>query len=348
MTIAQRVAQVSANYENATRCREFTAYAKYLLDAKGMPATAWKNAEQNRASPRVVDILKSAVGAGTTSDPVWAGALADYNLIAQSFLGSLREFSSFDTVLNDGSFKRVPLRSRVKIVTASAVGSLVGEGQPKPISKLSLADQQLVVRKVTSIVAITNELVRSVEPAAIDLVGNELKRAVAVASDATFLDIVTSTTGISSAPSTGMSAAQFSADLASALDSLSYGADARLYLVLSPASAKVVAFMRDANGNLYPGMTVSGGTIAGIKVVVSNAATDAILFDASQIAANSDTIVLDASDQASVVLDDAPSSGPQGMTNLWQSNMRGLKASRFFGAEVLRPEAVAVITGTTS
>jgi hypothetical protein len=119
-------------------------------------------------------------------------------------------------------------------------------------------------------------------------------------------------------------------------------------LVLSPAAAKVVAFMRDANGSLYPGMTVSGGVIAGIKVIVSNAATDAILFDASQIAANSDTITIDASSQGSVVLDDAPSSGPQAMTSLWQANMRAMRATRYFGAEVLRPEAVAVITGTTS
>jgi hypothetical protein len=145
-----------------------------------------------------------------------------------------------------------------------------------------------------------------------------------------------------------MDAASFSGDLASALDSLSFGADAKLYLIVPPASAKVVAFMRDANGSLYPGATVSGGTIAGIKVVVSNAATDAILLDASQVAAASDTITLDASDQASVVLDDAPSSGPQGMTNLWQSNMRALKASRFFGAEPLRPSSISIIEGVTA
>jgi Phage capsid family len=95
-------------------------------------------------------------------------------------------------------------------------------------------------------------------------------------------------------------------------------------------------------------MTVSGGTIAGIKVVVSNAATDAILFDASQIAANSDTIVIDASSQASVQLDDNPSSGPAQMVSLFQSNMRAMRATRYFGAEVLRPEAVAVITGVTA
>jgi HK97 family phage major capsid protein len=348
MTIAQRIGQVNANMESATRQREFISFAKYLLDAKGQPALAWENAKQNRALPRVVEILRSAVAAGGTTDPAWAGALTDYNLIAQAFLGSLRQFSAFDQVLTDGSFLRVPLRTRVNIVSTAASGALVGEGQPKPVSRLSLADQQLLVRKVVSIVAVTNELIRSVEPAAFDLINNELRRAVAVKSDETFLDILTQTTGIASASSTGMSAAQFASDLANALDSIAYGSDARLYLVLSPAAAKVIAFLRDANGTLYPGMTVSGGNVAGIKVLVSNAATDAVLFDASQIAANSDTIVIDASDQASAQLDDSPSSGPARMTSAFQSNLKFMRAMRFFGAEVLRPEAVAIITGITA
>jgi hypothetical protein len=190
--------------------------------------------------------------------------------------------------------------------------------------------------------------VRSVEPAAIDLVGNELKRAVAVASDATFLDILVNTTGVATLSSSGMDAASFSGDLASALDSLSFGADARLYLIVPPASAKVIAFLRDSNGALYPNMTVNGGNISGIRVVVSDAASDAVLVDCSQVAAASDTITIDASNQASIVLDDAPSSGPQGMTNLWQSNMRALKASRFFGAEPLRPSAISIIEGVTA
>jgi capsid protein len=180
------------------------------------------------------------------------------------------------------------------------------------------------------------KLVRSTAPEALDLIANELRRAVAV--------------GIASVPSTGMDS--FAADLASALDALSYGADARLYLVLSPAAAKVVAFLTDsastATGRLFPAMTVLGGNIAGIKVVVSDAATDAVLFDASQVCANSDTITIDASSQTSVQLSDAPTGGAANLVSLFQANMRAMRATRYFGAEVLRPEAVAVITGVTA
>jgi hypothetical protein len=95
-------------------------------------------------------------------------------------------------------------------------------------------------------------------------------------------------------------------------------------------------------------MTVAGGNIAGIKVVVSDAATDAILFDASQIAANSETITIDASREATLQLDESPTSGASSLVSLWQSNLRAMRATRFFAAEVLRPEAVAVITGVTA
>jgi Phage capsid family len=346
MTIIQKVAQVSANPEHATRTREFASYTRYLLESRGALATAREIAEQSGAPPRVVNILKSAVAAGDTTDPHWAGALADYNLIAQAFFQSLAPFSAFDAALND--FLRVPLHTRIVVTTTGISGHAVGQGEPKPVSKLALTTEQLVERKVVAICAVSAELVRLASPPALDLINNELRRAVALKSDETFLDILTQTSDIASSASTGMSAAQFSADLASALDSLSYGSDARLFLVLPPASAQLVAFMRDANGTLYPNMTVKGGDIAGIRVVVSDAATDAVLFDASQIAAHSDTITIDASAQASIQLDDAATSGAAQVTSLWQSNLRAMRATRYFGASVLRPEAVAVITGVTA
>jgi hypothetical protein len=334
----EQIAQLNALYENGIRSHEFAAYAQVLLEAKGFPGAALEIAKQNRAAPRVLSIFKSAISVGSTNDPSWAGDLSDHSALAQGFLASLAPFSAFDRALTDGSFLRVPLRTRVSIVTTGASGAVVGEGEPKPLSKV----------KVVTVVAVTNDLVRSVAPGALSLIESEMRRAVAVKSDEAFLDILTQTTGVASVPSSGMGAAQFAADLADALDAISYGADARLYLVLPPATAKVVAFLRDANGTLYPGMTVSGGTIAGIKVVVSNAATDAVLFDASQIAANSDTITIDASTQASLQLNDNPSSGPQGLVFLWQNNMQAMRATRYFGAEVLRESAIAVITGVTA
>jgi hypothetical protein len=96
-------------------------------------------------------------------------------------------------------------------------------------------------------------------------------------------------------------------------------------------------------------MTVTGGVIQGIKVVVSEAAmTGAVLLDASQIAAADDQIVLSEGQYASVEMDDSPTSGAQSLVSLWQNSMVGLKAVRYFGVEALRSTAVALITSVTA
>lgn len=345
-TIARHVGAVSANLESSTRVHEFTALARYLLLAKSGPAEAWHLAEQNRASPRVLAILKSAVQAGGTNDPNWASSLAEFSQAANAFLSTVAPFSAFDAALPD--FVKVPFHARVIVTTTAATASLVDEGAAKPVSKLQLANQRLEVRKAVCIAAITNELVKVGDPATLDLIARELRRAVAVTTDGVFFDILTQTSAVYAESSSGMSAAQFSSDLANALDALEYGSDARLFLVLSPEAAKTVAFLRDANGTVYPGLTVNGGTIAGIRVVVSSAVgNNAILFDASQICANSDTITLDASEQATLQLSDAPTDAATNLTSLWQANLRAIRATRYFGVEVLRSSAVAIISGTT-
>jgi hypothetical protein len=86
--------------------------------------------------------------------------------------------------------------------------------------------------------------------------------------------------------------------------------------------------------------------IAGIRVVVSDAASDtATLLDASQVATESDVITLSEGTHASLQMDDNPTSGAQALVSLWQNNLVGLKAERTFGVELLRSEAVALITG---
>jgi hypothetical protein len=97
-------------------------------------------------------------------------------------------------------------------------------------------------------------------------------------------------------------------------------------------------------------MTPMGGRIAGVDVLVSDSlpVQSALLVDASQIAASASTIGLDASNQATIQMDTAPDSPPTGntvLTNLWHSNLVGLRATRFWAAERMRANAAALITG---
>src|SRR5262249_23282454 len=100
----------------------------------------------------------------------------------------------------------------------------------------------------------------------------------------------------------------------------------------------------------FPGLNYNGGEISGVTVLVSDGvpASTMVMVDASQVAAASETITLDASNEATIQLDSPPDSPPSGsspLTSLWQMNMTGLRAERFFGCNRLNTTAVAMVTG---
>jgi hypothetical protein len=93
---------------------------------------------------------------------------------------------------------------------------------------------------------------------------------------------------------------------------------------------------------------VTGGNVAGITWLVSDSASTSdacYYFDATQVAAATEPMVLTPADQASVMLDDNPTSGAHTLVSLWQTNRVALRVERTLGIEVLRTTAAAVISG---
>jgi HK97 family phage major capsid protein len=315
---------------------DFTNYAKAMLAGRFNRNDALGFA--NQSSARVKDILKTAVlPSSTTTD----SALVGYREISTGFAASLAPWSSYDRIYNDGGFMRVPLKTRISIASSAATGSSVSELAPKPISSMTFGLATLEPTKVSSFIVVSNEFARSISPAATTMLGNELRRACALATDTAFLAALAGCTGVASSASTGTGAAQFLADLDTALQALTIGAASRLYLIVPPSFWKTLLLMRDNGGPI-----MSNGTIGGaIRVVASDAATDtATLVDASQVAAESDIITLSEGTHAALEMDDNPTSGATSFVSLWQNNLVGLKAERTFGVEVLRSTAVALIT----
>ena len=79
-------------------------------------------------------------------------------------------------------------------------------------------------------------------------------------------------------------------------------------------------------------------------------ASGRIAFDASQLALGSTGVEADATNQAAIQMDSAPSSPPDASTtqqSMWQLDLSGLRASRWFGCERLRTGAVAVISNVS-
>ena len=121
-SIPQRVASYSTSVEINTKANEFCRAARVLALA-GDTASGQQMAERfacARAFQQV--ITKAATPAGLTSDATWAGPLVPLQTLADGFIASLRDAAAFDRLL-DGGMIRLPMNTRVAIVTAGASGA---------------------------------------------------------------------------------------------------------------------------------------------------------------------------------------------------------------------------------
>lgn len=323
---------------------DFVKVAKVLAAARGRIGEAQRLASLVPSS-RVRDTIellekspinKAAVGVAGLSE-----ALAPYRALSDGFFASMAGWSSLATIYNVGDFYRVPLRTILAVLTSAPVGSAVSELAAKPISSGNFATQRLEPSKVTSLIVITNELARSISPAATLQFGNELRRAASIAADRHFLDVLAATPGIATAASSGTTAAQILSDLTARVQALTIGADSRLWFIVSPKLYKTISLLQGTGGYL-----MQNNKIGGINVAPSDAAsTVAYLIDARQTAVELDAVTVDSSESASLQLADNPTSGNYQLVSLFAQNMTALRAEIWFGCLALRSTAITMLTG---
>jgi hypothetical protein len=177
--------------------------------------------------------------------------------------------------------------------------------------------------------------------AALLRLGAELRRAASISVDAKFLALMAATPGITSPANTGVTASAVLADLTARLNALTIGADSKLWWIVSPKLFKTLSLLQGTGGYL-----MQGGKIGDINVAASDAATTtATLLDARQVAAELDSVTLDSARDASLQLDDAPTSSPQPLVSLFQNNLTGLRCEVRFGAVALASSSVTLLTG---
>ena len=293
---------------------------------------------------------KTAVGVGSIDGGTWGSALAPFQQASVAFLQTLSPFSAFDRLLNDNALTRLPMRTRVAIASAATVGSTVSEGHPKPVSAMSFTVVHLPAYKATGQVIVTDETLLSVTPAADKSFESQMQQKVAMASDTKFLEIISEGTGVFSTPSTGLTAAQFLADLSTALEAIEVGAGSKLYLVLPANSFKTVSNLRDAGGAI-----VVNGKVGAVNIIATSAQAApgvpidyGVLLDGSAVAADTDLVIPDTSRESDVIMQDDPTSGSHSYISLFQNNLTLFRAERYFGATVLRSNGIAVITNVTA
>lgn len=358
---------VSRNLPKGTA---FTRYAMALAASKGNLMQAAETAKQwEGTTPEVARVLKAAVAAGTTSDATWASPLVDYRMMAEEFIDLLRPATILGKM---AGVRRVPFNVRIPRMTSGASVGWVGEGAAKPVSKQAFDTVTMPESKIAGIVVITMELARFSNPSAEQLVRDDMVEAIAAFTDAQFINPgiaavagtnpASITKSATESASTGTTLAEIEADLKTArlaMVNLNIPIEG-LYWVMAPSTKVTLEEMRTAQDVLaFPSLSTNG-TLKGIPVIASTsigtydqdgggagaaAKYIALISAPNVLLADDGQVMLDASSEASLVMDDAGAGST--LTSLWQKNMIGIRAERLIHWLKRRTAAAYVIYNVT-
>jgi HK97 family phage major capsid protein len=306
-------------------------------------------------------INKAAVAAGTTTDSNWAAPLVNYQDLASEFIELLRP----ETIIGRlPLLRRIPFNVRMPKIASGVSAQWVGQGLAKPVQAMDFDSVTHLFHKLAVIVVLTEELMKFSNPAAEQVVRDEIVAAVAQKKDTSFIDPslaavgttspASITNGLSNIGNPGTSLASITAALTTAIANV---ATANINMssgawVMRPQTAVYLSTLLTTQDNrAFPGMSLQGGTLFGFPVVVSgNMVADTgssgfiVFMIQREIFISDDGATrIDASGEASVQMDSAPSAGAQSLVSLWQNNMVGLKAEQFTTWTRRRDAAVQVI-----
>jgi HK97 family phage major capsid protein/HK97 family phage prohead protease len=348
----------------------FTRYVLALARTKGDLMMAERqimgNEQWMAETPELLDIIKTAVNAGTTTDSTWAGPLVNYQIMTQEFIDYLRPRTIIGRI---PGLRRVPFKIKVPRQTGAATVNWVGEGKVKPLTSMAFDSITMEFAKIAGIIPLTEELVRFSNPSAEALVREELANAIVQFMDSQFVDPTKAsndvspasiTNGVTPTTATATTAAGLRADIKTLVAGFlanNYNT-AGLVWLMTQQQALAISLMQNSLGQaVFPGLTLDGGTLAGLPVVTSEnipatggSPTDGgliILLKAGDILlADDGQVTIDASREASLQMDTAPDSPPTASTvtvSLWQHNMIAIKAERYINWAKARTTAVAFI-----
>lgn len=342
----------------------FARFAKALAAANGSRSEALEIAKkQYPLDAKLHHVLKAAVGAGTTTDPTWAGSLVEYQEYANDFVEFLRPQTIIGR-FGQGTIpalRQVPFNIRIPAQTSGGSANWVGQGKAKPLTKFDFESITFGFSKVAAIAVLTDELIRFSNPAADALVRNALAEAVIARLDTDFINPAKAevagvspasiTNGIAGIPSTGDPDAD--AEAAFAQFVLANLQPTGGVWIMSSTNALALSMKKNALGQkMYPEMTLLGGTFQGLPAIVSQyAGTNLTLLNAPDIyLADDGGVAVDMSREASLEMESDPTGDsvtPTGteMVSMFQTNSVAIRAERWINWKRRRTAAVAVITG---
>jgi HK97 family phage major capsid protein len=337
----------------------FVRMCMALAGAKGDSFQAMQRAESYKDMPEVALMVKAAIAAGTTTDATWAGPLAVAQPLVDEFLELLRPRTLLGRI---PGLKQVPFNVSIPNQTTGGTYGWVGQNKPKPVTKADYATVSVPFAKAAGIIVLSEELVKLSTPSAEGLVREEMIQGMAQFLDGQFVDPTVAavanvnpasiTNGASTAAASGVTSAAAKADLAASVavfTAANIPLEGSVWL-MSDSNAFGLGLSVNALGQpLFPGMSITGGSIFGIPVVVSNnVGNRVILVHAPSILyADEGGVRIDVSREASIQMDSAPTDVVDATTvyiSLWQRNLVGLRAERMITWIRARTAAVRYIS----
>jgi len=279
--------------------------------------------------PRIEMVIKAAVAAGTTGVSAWAGFLVgDETSLVAEFLEYLRP----KTIIgqfgqgNIPSLSRIPFRTPYLTQTTAGAGYWTGEGKGKGLTQFDGARATLEPLKVANIAVLTKEVLRDSSPSAEVWVRNQLVEAVRARMDIDFIDPAKAasagispasiTNGITPITASGLTADDVRSDLKALFQNFieANNAPTSAVFLMSSTIALALSLMTNSLGQSeFPGITMNGGTLAGIPVLTSEHVPNAtaggiiVLVNARDIfLADEGGFEVDMSEEASLQMDDTP------------------------------------------
>lgn len=359
--VRQSRAQVTK--EERDKLPKGTAFARSvicLMRGRGDYMNASKLAQEHyRDTPEVAMYLRAFVEAGDTTTSGWASQLVPAaQQLQNEFLDLLRPATLVTRIPN---LRNVPFNVAVPLQSGGGTFGWVGESAPKAVTSATFSSATLRWAKTAGIIVITQELARFSSPSAEGIIRNEMIKGISKFLDLQFVDSSVAevsnvspasiTNGINALVPTAGSAGAFRYDMnrLMALFIADNNDPTTAVVLMSASTAMGLSLMTNSLGQQdFPNITVQGGTIMGLPVVVSqNVGAKVILLNASDILiADDGGVTIAVSDQATVEMSTTPITGEGSpptnavLHSLWQRNEIGIRAERFITWKRARTSAV--------
>lgn len=326
---------------------------------------------------------KAAVAAGTTGGATWAGPLVgDETSAFADFVEFLRPQTIIGKFGENGipSLRRVPFRVPLIGQTSGGDGYWVGEGKAKPLTKFDFSRTTLEPLKVANIAVATMETLRDSSPSAEAIIRDQLAAALIARLDTDFVSPTKAassgvspasiTNGLTFVASSGNDADAVRADLKALFNAFIAANNtptSGVWIMPATTALSLSLMMNPLGQPEFPGITMNGGTLSGLPVIVSqyvptaydadDAGTDYVsgamvaLVNASDIyMADEGGIEVKMSQEASLEMLDNPTGDATAGTaaelvSMFQTNSVAFLCERTVNWSKRRSSAVAALAG---